>query len=186
MDNIALFDMDGTIADYGGAMRRDLEYLYSPDEPRLDSLWYVPAYIENRMDMIKSVPGWWRNIPPITLGLQLLKAAQEIGYEVHILTQGPRNRSHAWKEKIEWVRDHLGDVDVTITRNKGLVYGKVLVDDYPDYMRKWLKWRSRGLGIMPENYNNKDFEHEQVVKLTEDTYDKAVEALCIAYRRDND
>lgn len=186
MDNIALFDMDGTIADYDYAMFRDLEPLYSPDEEKLTTLWDAPEYLENRMDMIKNVPGWWRGLPPIESGIRLLKDAQKIGYEVHILTQGPRNRPHAWKEKIEWVRDYLGDVDITITRNKGLVYGKVLVDDYPDYMRKWLKWRHRGLGIMPERDGNESYTDERVIKLSEETYDQAVEALCVAYRRNDE
>lgn len=185
MDNIALFDMDGTIADYDGAMRRELQYLYGPNEPQFENLWDVPDYIESRMNMIKNVPGWWRNLPPLISGLSLLKDCQKIGYEVHILTQGPASRPHAWKEKIEWVRDYLGDVDITITRNKGLVYGKVLVDDYPDYMTKWLKWRKRGLGIMPETDSNKDFEHNQVTKLNEKNYDKIIEALFTVYKRGN-
>ncbi|MCH2368173.1 MAG: hypothetical protein MK554_13305, partial [Planctomycetes bacterium] len=38
---IALFDMDGTIADYVSAMKRDMESLRSPEEPEIDevNLW---------------------------------------------------------------------------------------------------------------------------------------------------
>jgi hypothetical protein len=47
-----------------------------------------------------------------------------------ILTQGPRRNANAWTGKKLWIDRNLGpDTDVTITRDKGLVYGKVLVDD---------------------------------------------------------
>lgn len=55
-------------------------------------------------------------------------------------------------------------MDITITRDKGLVYGKVLVDDYPGYIERWLKWRKNGLVIMPASKSNKDFKHEQVIR----------------------
>jgi 5'-nucleotidase len=57
---------------------------------------------------------------------------------------------------------------VTITMDKGLVYGKVLVDDYPEYALRWLKWRKRGLVIMPNQPWNQGFEHPQVHRYTGD------------------
>ena len=67
--------------------------------------------------------------------------------------------------KKKWIDKNLGeDVDFTITRDKGLVYGKVLVDDYPQYIERWLKWRERGLVIMPANESNKYFNHQQVIR----------------------
>jgi 5'(3')-deoxyribonucleotidase len=186
MANIALFDMDGTIADFDEGIRRSLEPMYGPDEERFTSFWEVPDHIEARMEVIKNTGGWWRELPPIEIGIALLKAAQEIGYEVHILTQGPRNRTQAWKEKVEWVREYLGDVDITITRNKGLVYGKILVDDYPDYMLKWLRYRRNGLGIMPDYNNDNTFEHDQVLKLNNNTFSDVVKAMENIYERDED
>ena len=57
--------------------------------------------------------------------------------------------------KVRWVEKHLGDIDCTITRDKGLVYGKILVDDYSGYIKDWLDFRPRGLVIMPANDYNK-------------------------------
>ena len=37
----------------------------------------------------------------------------------------------------QWCQHHLPGVPVTITMDKGLVYGKVLVDDYPPYVERW-------------------------------------------------
>ena len=56
------------------------------------------------------------------------------------------------------------DIDITITRDKSLVYGKVLVDDYPAYAERWLKHRSRGLVIMPANKDNREYKHPQVIR----------------------
>jgi hypothetical protein len=66
---------------------------------------------------------------------------------------------------------------------KGRVYGRVLYDDYPDYMLKWLKNRPRGLGIMPVTQANKNFTHPQVVRY-DGTNHKVVErALQAVFNR---
>lgn len=187
MDNIALFDMDGTLVDFDKGMYEALLPLYSPDEEVLEPpFWDSPEHIRSRIDMIMERDVWWRNLEPIKLGMDFLKEAQKIGYEVHILTQGPHSIGVAWKEKVDWVRTHLGDVDITVTRNKGLVYGKILVDDYPPYLDKWLKWRNRGLCIIPHNEHNKDYEHEQTLRLSGDTFWDCVEAIEDKFKKDND
>jgi len=55
-------------------------------------------------------------------------------------------------------------VQVTLTEDKGLVYGKVLVDDWPPYIERWLTWRPRGLVIMPARRWNATFTHPQVLR----------------------
>jgi hypothetical protein len=82
-----------------------------------------------------------------------------------ILTQGPKKFPDSWAGKKAWVGKNLGeDADITITRDKGLVYGKILVDDFPGYAERWLSWRERGLVIMPANEENKNFHHPQVIR----------------------
>ena len=94
-----------------------------------------------------------------------------------ILTQGPRRVPEAWSGKKEWIDANLGDVDVTITRDKGLVYGKVLVDDYPKYAERWLEHRPRGLVIMPEHKYNKGYSHPNVVRYDGSNLDEVREVL---------
>jgi len=66
-----------------------------------------------------------------------------------------------------WIDKYMGkNMDITITRDKGLVYGKVLVDDWPEYIERWLKWRPRGIVIMPANSANLGFSHRQVLRYT--------------------
>lgn len=171
---LALFDMDGTLCDFDGAMRRDMLSIASPDEVALFSdggaPWHgdnVPPHLEARKKMIQDQPGWWRNLETLDLGAQLFELAGISGYRLMILTKGPSRRNpNAWTEKVQWVRDRLGPVPVTITEDKGTVYGRVLVDDWPDYIESWLAHRPRGHVLMPAQPWNEDFRHEQVTRCT--------------------
>ena len=168
MNDIALMDMDDSIAAYSDQMVEDLNKLRSPNEPELtkEMLWDGEKleYISRRMDLIKHMPGWWGNLLPIAKGFAVLDAFREYGFKIHILTKGPKKHSSAWTEKVKWCQKYIGyDVDINITSDKSLVYGKILYDDYPEYMLKWLEHRPRGLGIMPVTLGNKNFKHPNVV-----------------------
>ena len=100
----------------------------------------------------------------------MLRMVSVIGFEVHVLTQGPSDKDlyKCWGEKNLWYHEHVLPVvsgaKMTIGMDKGLVYGAVLVDDFPGYMSRWLEHRPRGLGVMVENKFNNSFEHDQVVR----------------------
>lgn len=155
-DNVALFDMDETLCDYSGQLSKDMRKLMSPGEKEFDgNLTNAPEHIQKRADMIKSQQEWWENLPRLQLGFDLLKEAQNMGYRIMILTQGPTRYPAAWAGKKVWIEKNVGsDVDITITRDKSLVYGKVLVDDWLPYVENWLKWRKNGLAVMPGNELN--------------------------------
>lgn len=59
---------------------------------------------------------------------------------------------------------NLPDIPLTITRDKGLVYGRMLVDDWPEYVERWLKWRPRGMVVMPAQPWNADYKHPNVLR----------------------
>ncbi len=167
--DIALFDLDGSLADYDGAMIRDLETLRSPAEPPItvENVWSMDKqpHIRERMRLIKQQPGWWLDLEPIPRGMAVLNLCRSLGFDIHILTKGPKRHSNAWAEKVQWCQRYLGqDVDVHVTSDKGMVYGKLLYDDYPDYMLGWLQHRPRGLGIMPITLHNREFTHPNVVR----------------------
>lgn len=165
-ENICLFDMDGTLCHYDQAMLDCLESLRSPSEPpsvmpRDDA----PAYIRRRADLIRSSEKWWAGLPKFQLGFDVWDMAGDLGYRRMILTQGPKRNPASWSGKKMWIDANLGtDVDITITRDKGLVYGRVLVDDYPEYVTRWLKWRPRGVVIMPASPDNVGYTHAQVIR----------------------
>lgn len=171
-DKIALVDLDGTIADYDSALLKDLNSIRDPDDPRIlqkDLRHLEPHRVAQRQIITRQI-GWWRNLKPIRSGLIVVKQMENIGFKIHVLTKGPSTKSQAWSEKVEWVRDYLPQANVTITEDKSLVYGRVLFDDYPDYVTSWLEWRPRGLVVMLKSPVNKDFEHSNVIKIDPDTY----------------
>lgn len=166
-EDIALFDMDGVLCDHDRILFEELEKLRSPKEPvytppiRDDA----PEYIKNRADLIRSSESWWVNLPKFQLGWDVLEIARKLEYRIMILTQGQRKNPSSWSGKKKWIDNNLGqDADITVTRDKGLVYGKVLVDDFPGYIERWLQWRRRGLVIMPASESNEYFKHRQVIR----------------------
>src|SRR5215471_3672038 len=143
----ALFDLDGTLADFDASMKQHLADLRGPtEEPTLDETAFEDLpYIKARRRLIKNQPGFWRGLRPIPLGFQILNMARELRFRCHILSKGPRKVSIAWSEKVEWCNEHVPDLPIVLAEDKGLVYGKVLVDDWPAYIERWLEWRPRGL-----------------------------------------
>jgi 5'-nucleotidase len=165
-DLIALFDMDGTLFDYEGSLREKLEEIQSPNEPKV-SFNFInnPPYLKKRIDLITSSESFWEHMPKLSLGWDVLRIAKELNYQIHILTQGPRKNPSAWSGKKKCIDSHFGeDFNFHITRDKGLVYGTILVDDYPDYIRRWLKWRKNGRVIMPANDFNATYVQNQVTR----------------------
>lgn len=162
---IALFDLDDTLADYAGQLLKDLQKIASPLEPPPELYANIP-YIEARRHVITSQVGWFRKLPKFQLGWDILELAKEIGYSISVLTKGPATKHLAWAEKVEWCQKHLADYieGVTIAHDKGMVYGAVLVDDWPEYIERWLQHRPRGLVIMPAGKHNSEFSHPSVVR----------------------
>jgi len=161
---VALIDMDGTLCDYQGALVRDLEALRGPADPPLGGEDDSPPWLRARETVIRRQPGWWRTLPRLQLGFDVIAELQALRFEIHVLTKGPVGTPSAWTEKLEWCQQHLPGVPVTITMDKGLVYGKVLVDDYPPYVERWLAWRPRGLVVLPAQPWNRGFHHPNAIR----------------------
>jgi hypothetical protein len=177
IENIALFDMDGTLCDYEKNLIKDLNKLKSPQEPLCTSIPNddAPDYLKNRSNLIRSSIEWWASLPKFKLGFDIWKIADDLGFRKMVLTQGPKRNPNAWSGKKLWIDKNLGtEIDVTITRDKGLVYGKVLVDDWPDY---WLKWRPRGIVIMPASQQNEKFKHKQVTRYDGTNIDEVLNSM---------
>lgn len=150
---IALFDLDGTLADFDGAMRRDMDLIKSPEEPSFADVdeKNMPPHIITRRRLIKKQPGWWLSLERFQLGFDVFDLADRLGFRRMILSKAPDpNKSpNAWSEKALWCAKHVPGTPITLSDDKGMVYGKVLVDDWPPYVESWLSHRPRGLVIMP-------------------------------------
>lgn len=186
-EDIALFDIDGTLGDYERAIRIDLAIISSPkDEPYIE-FGNNPIWIENRIRLIRNQPGWWERLEKLKAGFDILQVAQELEFTIQILTKGPRSSPNAWTEKANWSRKYIPDALVTITDDKQGVYGKVLVDDYPGYVEPWLQHRPRGLVIMPAHSYNERFQHPNLVRYDGTNLEQVREAMAIAkFRKPNE
>lgn len=168
---IALVDMDGTLADYMTPLVEQLRPLQSPAEQSLEDMdpdvdYFGQPHIAARAQLIKSREGFWLNLPRLPHGFAIVEHLVRAGFDIHVLTKGPRRAPIAWMEKVQWCEQAFKDYGIphkiTITEDKGLVYGKILVDDYPDYAGAWLSHRPRGRVIMPAQPWNAVFQHPQV------------------------
>jgi 5'-nucleotidase len=188
MDKIALVDMDDTLCDYVGKIIKDLALLRCPAEAGKESSWgeNAPAWIKARRELIKSQPGWWESLEPLSLGLEILNKIKEAGFKPHVLTKGPYKSISAWSEKVSWCRKNLGsDIPITITMDKGLVSGRVLVDDYIPYALSWLASRPDGLVIVPAQPWNEGAEllSPNILRIKDENDKRLVIALKSAFER---
>jgi 5'-nucleotidase len=165
---IALIDLDGTVADYDRAMREALLKLQSPNDPPLEeALRDGPPWLEERQRLIKQNPGFWKGLPRIHRGFEVVAALRNLSFRLMVLSKGPVRTTSAWTEKLLWCQEHLPDVGVAIISEpdaKGLVYGRVLVDDWPPFIGSWLERRPRGLVVMLDHPYNRDFSHPRVFR----------------------
>jgi hypothetical protein len=169
---VALVDLDGTLADYEGALLEDLRKLRSPGEPLYEPfIPNLPDWYKARIDVIRRQPGWWEELPRLPFGFQLVEAALEVGFTINVVTKGPSNKKQdaSWTEKLRWCRKNVPvAVNVTITEDKSGVYGRILIDDYPEYQLGWAKHRRRGLCVIPSNEGNRWFTQEAANKIAEE------------------
>ncbi len=178
---IALVDMDGTIADFDAGLREGLLPLASPWEHGLvyyDKIPHgddAPAWLRARMELVKRQPGFWRNLRRIEDGFKVLDMILAAGFETSILTKSPRKNHRSRAEKAEWCEEHVPDLPVTVCHDKGLVYGRILFDDYPEFALAWLEFRPNGLVLMLDGPLNRGFSHPQVVRV-ERPFDDSVRA----------
>jgi 5'(3')-deoxyribonucleotidase len=195
-DRIALVDLDSTVADYSAALSEAMRAIQHPsEEPYTDRYEELTKrvelpYVEARRKMIQRVPGFWRSLKPIALGFDVVEDLRRTGFQLHVLTKGPRSNSGAWAEKLEWSREWLPDAVVTVTAgDKGDVYGRVLVDDFPPYFMSWLENRPRGLVVCVAHEWNAVFarggsaERPNVVRYDGKNRDEITVAIQRAYER---
>jgi 5'-nucleotidase len=192
-DRIALIDLDGTVADYDTAMREAMHSIQDPKEPPYGHRFPEkdePAYVEARRKMIQRQPGFWLKLKPLERGFEVLEEMRAIGFQLHVLTKGPKTTPNAWSEKVLWCAEHLPDAVVTITGDKSLVYGRVLLDDFPPYFEPWLVNRPRGLVVCLAHPWNEEFArggskaHPSIIRYDGTDVIELREGLRRAYERE--
>jgi len=189
IEKIALFDFDGVLADYDLAMARDYEKIKSPGDLPYCSFKRdeEPPYVKERIKLIRCNPGWWRNLPEYKPGFDILKIAIDLGFQIRTSTKGPLSAINSLTEKGEWFKEHIKSLapesKLTITEDKGGIYGTVLVEDYWENIEKWLVWRERGLVVMPAHPWNEEHSHPSVIRYDGTNIDQVRERMLWAKNR---
>jgi len=146
---LALIDMDGTLAAFDPAMRWELTRLNDPSMLPPDAFDYDAEdkypHIAAQRALIKGKLGFWRGLHELPLGFKIAAALKLVGFKLHVCTRASKKYPQCWAEKVEWCRAAgawveeeliLGGAGITITTDKTIVHGDVLVDDWPPYFTK--------------------------------------------------
>ena len=116
-----------------------------------------PPHLWTRIQTIYGRVDWWYNLEPLQVGHEIVETLVDRGYEIHVATSGPSAHPRSWMEKYQWVRDFFPRADaVHVTRDKSVIAGQILVDDWPDYISKWQSYNPGGLVVVPAHHYNKD------------------------------
>lgn len=189
-DRIALIDLDGTVADYDKSMSAWQAKLAAPDEAvRYSRMDHEVPHIEVRRKLVQRLPGFWRDLEPIALGMAVVEELRAAKFGLHILTQGPTSTPSAWGEKVEWQMKHLPDAAITVGRDKSLVYGRILFDDFPPYFLKWAAARPRGQVICLAHPWNEGYavggscQHDRVFRYDGTNHEELRKVIRAAYDR---
>ena len=131
---ILYIDMDGVLADFTGAFKKqdeDIQKKYYNDQDE--------------------VPGMFSTMLPIEGAIDAFEKLSE-KYDTYILSSAPWNNSGAWTDKLEWVKKYLGTSArkrLILSHHKNLNIGDYLIDDRPnngakEFEGEWLHFGEEG------------------------------------------
>jgi 5'-nucleotidase len=168
---VALVDLGDTLAECTPALEAALARAGRAGDDVSD---------QQQRKLLLSTPGFWSSLAPRAAGFSLLALLRNAGYQVNVLTKGPRDAPQTWADKVAWCRKHLPGVPVIVTDDKTPVCGDVLVDDWLPYVERWQRRWPEALVIVPAQPWNAQMAI-QPRRLRDDGNDRA--ALVDALRR---
>lgn len=140
---VILVDMDNTLVDWDSQFYSMMSRLHphvplTTRETRIN--WSIernyPSQYERAILGLTNEPEFWRTMPPMSGGIEAMKAMVTGGLNVFIVsTPDPQHTARCAKEKFDWVEHYLGQSwknKVILTADKTLIRGDVLIDDKPN------------------------------------------------------
>lgn len=175
----ALIDMDGTVADWDASVTKHLAETASPadrenyGDPGSWLAGYVrgarPEWLEERIEMIMRQSGFWENLPPIPVGLQVVDLMADLGFRIMVASKSPNDKPTAWTEKCLWCFKHLpDDHGITLTQDKSLMMGDVLFEDWPSYIRAWRANSPDGKVVVLDHPHNRQVSGRNIFRVYPD------------------
>jgi len=165
---LALIDMDDTLCDTRGQRIRDLRKI-SKDESEVNPDYLspnCPPYVQERLRLIMSQPGWWENLQKLEDGFQLYELVKSEGFETQILSKAPETYDLALTEKKKWCNKNVPGSKVALVPEKFRYAGDILIDDWPDYVIPWLNAYPKSRAILPLREWNKNCKDSRVIHYT--------------------
>ena len=113
-------DLDNTITDFMSGVRSfpaEVQAQYGPDE--------------NGKSHLDEIPGLFSKMKEIDGAINGFKFLAE-HFDTYILSTAPWNNPSAWRDKLLWVKEHLGEVvhkRLILSHHKDLLRGDYLIDD---------------------------------------------------------
>lgn len=114
---ILYFDMDNVLVDFDSAL------------VQLEK--YNPSVLEIYEGRLDEIPGIFSNMKPYGEAVEVYHQMRQI-FDVYILSTAPWENPSAWKDKLAWVKKHLGETAtkrLILTHHKNLNIGHFLIDD---------------------------------------------------------
>lgn len=142
---IIYVDMDGVVADimteWLALYNRDWHDCLGPEDiPR----WGIHHLFKRECNVnvyqYLAVPGLFARAPVIEGAVKALKELHEEQHDIYFATASPINSTTAFGEKCEWVDEHfpfIGGRKVIGIRDKHLLQGDILIEDYPENLKKF-------------------------------------------------
>lgn len=158
---IALVDLDFVLCDWSEGIIPELKKLESPEEATMNydysDTWKLGdkyPYIENRIRLVMSKRGIWKNLKPIWAGMRLYRDIEK-RFDTYILSKASKHCDLVWGEKAEWVHRHLGyETNMMLVTDKKHICGDLLFDDMPENAEYFLELNPKGRVIMPIRKHN--------------------------------
>jgi 5'(3')-deoxyribonucleotidase len=141
-DTVIYVDMDGVLADFEGAVRDKLGI--TMDAPK-SKLW---GKIQHHNDTVEP---WFYSLPMMSDAKQLMSFLLDNFDDVRILTASGTTPKDGPAQKMDWVRDHFGNIKVNVVRASGEKAAfadpnSLLIDDRSQSIDPFIA--AGGLGIL--------------------------------------
>jgi 5'(3')-deoxyribonucleotidase len=104
--------------------------------------------------------GCFLNLEPLEGYINLIKHLMDENYDVRILTYPQWTSPYCMNEKIEWIRRHLpffnlDNIIFTRLKEELASENRILIDDNPNYLKKWEEHGGIGIAFGTSKYTKK-------------------------------
>jgi len=111
------------------------------------------------LDYLLELPGFFREVQPISGAVKYFNKLLEDDHEVLIVTQLPRKSDFAANDKRKWIKKYLPNFpleNLIFTHKKYYVRGNIMFDDCPNHIKPWKKKNPKGFTAKIKYAYNKD------------------------------